>query len=156
MTKKKKALVIMIVSTVIVIGGSLYLLLAKQEPFQTKEKTIELSVFTQDKKAAETGDCSVTKKELVKVSENTNIADATLEFLFADELAQYGEYDSVTISGGLAKVFVKNSTLPDGRPYSALSSCEIGHLTSVTKNNLTQYGEIEFVELYSPEGKIEF
>lgn len=112
------------------------------------EKMI-LTVFIQDKKAAEISDCGVTQKVTYEIPRTTGVANASLKLLFENELAQYGEYDSVTIENAIAKVKLKNE-------IPSLSSCQVGHLTSVLTDTLTQYSTIKSVELYSPTQKIEF
>jgi len=155
MTKKKKGIVLMSVGVLILIAsGVFYYFYSPQEP--RVGNTISVDVYIQDKKVAATSDCAVTEKVSVTIPEASNIADASLTFLFEEELEQYGEYERVDIAEGVAKVFLKSNTLPSGAPLGSLSSCQIGHLTSVLQDTLTQYGEVEFVELHSPEGKIEF
>lgn len=156
MTKKKKGLLMMATSLMFIVAcGVFYYFHSPQgEPAMTTEMSVD--VYIQDKEIAAASDCSTIKKIAVQIPKTSDIADASLAFLFGEELAQYGEYDHVEVAGNVAKVFLKNSILPSGAPISSLSSCQVGHITSVLEGTLTQYGEIEFVELYSPEGKVEF
>lgn len=117
---------------------------------------MSLTVYIQDKAALAADRCDATKAVVYKVSKTTAVADTSLKLLFKDELANYGIYSSVSIENTVAKVQLTHNNLPSGRPYSSLSSCEIGHLTSVLTDTLTQYDSIKSVQLYSPTGKIEF
>jgi hypothetical protein len=84
------------------------------------------------------------------------IADASLKILFSDELSNYGKYKSINVVNGVAKVMLESDLTPKGLPLSSLSSCESSHLLSVLKNTLTQYDTIKSVELYSPQGLVQF
>ena len=84
------------------------------------------------------------------------MADASLKILFEKELAQYGVYKSVTVSGGVAKVMLDSENMQSGFPIGGLSSCESGHLLSVLEDTLTQYSAIKSIEVFSPKGRIEF
>ena len=117
---------------------------------------MSLTLYVQNKEVAQKSDCGVTKKVIYQVPKTTAVADASLKILFGNELSQYGVYKSVSISNGVAKVMLVSDNMPSGFPISALSSCQISHLTSVLKDTLTQYSTIKSVELYSPRGKIEF
>lgn len=119
-----------------------------------KPESMPLTVYIQDKSVANR--CDATKAVTYQVPKTTGVADASLDLLFKEELSNYGVYSSVNIENTVAKVQLKNDTLPSSRPYSSLSSCEVGHLTSVLKDTLTQYGSIKSVQLYSPQGKIQF
>jgi hypothetical protein len=118
--------------------------------------SIPLTLYIQDKAALAADRCDATVKTTYQVPKTTAVADASLALLFAEELAYYGVYKSVRITNGVAQVNLTANTLPDGRQYSSLSSCESGHLTSVLRDTLTQYNTITSVELYRPAGKIEF
>lgn len=118
-------------------------------------ESMTLSVYTQDKNKLASS-CGITKKETFQIPKTLAVADASLRFLFTEELSMYGVYQSVTIEDKIAKIQLASDTIPTGRPYSSLSSCEVEHLTSVLKETLTQYDSITSVELYSPEGKIDF
>jgi hypothetical protein len=122
----------------------------------TSGEQMSLGVYIQNKEIAKTSDCGVTKKIAVQVPKTTAVADASLKFLFGDELSAYGVYKSVGVSGGVAKVVLTSDNTPSGRPMGGLSSCESSHLMSVLKDTLTQYSTIKSVEIYSPKGKIEF
>jgi hypothetical protein len=119
-------------------------------------ETMSLTLYVQDKEIAQKSDCGVTKKVIYQVPKTTAVADASLKILFGDELSQYGVYKSVSITNSVAKVMLVSDNMPSGFPITALSSCQISHLTSVLKDTLTQYSTIKSVELYSPRGKIEF
>lgn len=121
----------------------------------TDEK-MDLVVYLQDKDIAATSDCRVTKKTTIQVPKTVAVANASLEFLFSDELKAYGVYDSVEIVNGTAKVMLKSDMTPAGSPISSLSSCQSGHLLSVLKDTLTQYDTIKSVKLYSPKAEIIF
>lgn len=108
-----------------------------------------LTVYVQNKKIAEMTDCEATQKITYEIPRTTQVADASLKILFENELAEFGEYDSVTVVNNVARVKIKNE-------IQSLSSCEAGHLTSVLTDTLTQYPTITSVELYSPKTKIEF
>jgi hypothetical protein len=118
--------------------------------------SMQLTLYIQDKAALAADRCDATVKVTFQVPKTTAVADASLALLFAEELAYYGVYKSVRIANGVAQVNLAGNTLPDGRQYSSLSSCESGHLTSVLRDTLTQYNTITSVELYRPAGKIEF
>lgn len=117
---------------------------------------MSLDVYIQDKEVARTSDCSVTKKITYQVPKTLAVADASLKILFEGELAKYGVYKSVSISNGVAKVILQSNMTTTGYPISSLSSCESGHLLSVLNDTLTQYKNIKYVEIFSPQGKIEF
>lgn len=118
--------------------------------------TMSLNLYVQDKEIAKIRDCGVTKKVIYQVPKTSAVVDASLKILFANELSQYGVYKSVVVSDGLARITLASSNTPSGRPISGLSSCESSHLMSVLQDTLTQYSSIKKVEIYSPEGKIEF
>ena len=122
----------------------------------TSPELMSLTLYVQNKEIAQKSDCGVTKKVIYQVPKTTAVADASLKILFGNELSQYGVYKSVSISNGVAKVMLASDIMPSGFPISALSSCQISHLTSVLKDTLTQYSTIKSVELYSQKGKIEF
>jgi hypothetical protein len=109
--------------------------------------SMPLSIYIQDKEKLATS-CSVTKKVTFQVPKTAGVADASLKLLFDEELSIYGVYKSVVIENTVAKVQLANNL--------SLSSCEIGHITSVLEDTLTQYNTIKSVELYSPQGKIDF
>ncbi len=118
--------------------------------------TMNLVVFLQDKKVAESSDCGATYSKTITVPQTVAVAEASLEYLFANELSQYGDFGSVIIKDSVAQVTIVNEQDPDGLWISSLSSCESRHLTSVLNDTLTQYDSIDSVELYSLNGKIEF
>lgn len=122
----------------------------------TSGEQMSLDVYIQNKEIAKTSDCGVTKKITVQVPKTTAVADASLKYLFSEELSAYALYKSVSVSGGVAKVVLTSDNTPSGRPIGGLSSCESSHLMSVLKDTLTQYSTIKSVEIYSPKGKIEF
>jgi len=121
----------------------------------TTDQTV-LNLYLQDKEIAATSDCSATYPVSYLVPKTTSVADASLRILFSKELARYGVYKSVSIVNGVAKVMLQSDLDPKGNPIGALSSCESGHLMAVIRDTLTQYSTIKSVELYSPDGKIEF
>lgn len=118
--------------------------------------TMDLVVYLQDKEEMITNDCGITYAKTIQVPKTKAVADASLRYLFSDELAQYGEYQSVRINNGVAEVTLEKDQDPTGRNIASLSSCEARHLFSVLLDTLTQYDTINSVELYSPSGKIEF
>jgi hypothetical protein len=144
--------VIAIIIAIILIGFGIYIYTERTE----KEEMMSLSLYIQNKEVARTSDCGVTQKVTYQVPKNTAIADASLKILFENELARYGVYESVSISDGVAKVLLASINTPAGYPIGSLTSCESRHLLSVLKDTLTQYPTIKSVEIYSPEGKIEF
>jgi len=118
--------------------------------FGSSEK-MDLSVYIQDVVAAQGSDCGITKKVTVQVPKTTGVADASLRYLFANELSKYATYSSVRIEGSVAKVMLENDKTPSGYLISGLSSCQGRHLFAVLKDTLTQYENIKSVELYSDE-----
>ncbi len=142
----------------VLVGGVVFIYAEIRDPNHGRKaaEMMALTLYVQDKEAARTKDCGVTIKETRLVPKTTAVADTSLKMLFASELSQYGTYKSVSISNGIAKVELQNNKTASGNPISSLSSCEIIHLTSVLNTTLTQYPTINSVELYSPEGKIEF
>lgn len=122
----------------------------------TESQMMSLNIFIQDKEAALTRDCGITKKVTYQIPKTVGVADTSLKILFEDELSRYGVYDSVSISNMTAKVILKSDMTPSGEGLNTLTSCEIRHLQSVLEDTLTQYPSIEIVEIYSPKGKIEF
>jgi hypothetical protein len=133
----------------IVIAGIGFHLFSQKQEVVTEPTTMSLTLYVQDQEAAATSDCSVTQQEVVEVPYTSAVADASLKILFEDELSRYGTYRSVAVSDKKAMVTIEKN-------FNSLSSCEVLHLTSVIEDTLTQYDTIESVELYSPEGKIEF
>jgi ABC-type uncharacterized transport system YnjBCD permease subunit len=121
----------------------------------TTSELMLLTVFIQDKEAARVRDCRITKKVTYQVLKTSAVADASLKLLFRDELSRYGIYKSVTITDGVAKVMLQSDKGSAGY-LTSLTSCEVGHLLSVLNDTLKQYKTITKVELYSPEGRIEF
>jgi hypothetical protein len=117
---------------------------------------MNITVHLQDKEVALKSDCGVTYPKIVKVPKTKGVADASLKYLFTNELSQYGKYESILIKENIAQVVISNENDPMGLKISSLSSCESGHLLSVLNDTLTQYENIKSVELYSPFGKIEF
>jgi predicted lipoprotein with Yx(FWY)xxD motif len=127
-----------------------------KDSLATTTKLMTLVVYRQNKDEAVLRDCGITYPEKIQVLKTTAVADASLAYLFNNELARYGEYQSVKIEDGVAKVTINNPADPTGLFTSSLSSCESGHLFSVLEDTLTQYDSVTSVELYSPTGKIEF
>lgn len=132
------------------------------EPTQTNSSPTETGegmnvvVYLQDKEVAIHSDCGVTYPTTITIPKTKAVADASLKYLFKDELSHYGAYKSVAIKNGVAQVTVSNTIDSTGRTISSLSSCEISHLVAVLSDTLTQYESITSVELYSPSGKVEF
>lgn len=147
--KKNKTIILLI----IIIIGIIWFAVTNN---YSKQNDINLIVYLQDKKAALSSDCSVTYPKKIKVSRTEAVADASLKYLFKNELSQYGDYKSVTIKNGVARVTISTISDPIGRKISSLSSCEAGHLFAVLEDTLTQYETITSVELYSSSEKIEF
>ncbi len=119
-------------------------------------QTMSLNVYIQNKEVVERSDCRVTRKVSYTIPKTFAVADASLRILFSDELKRYGEYESVIILDGVARVSLKSDMAPDGKAIGSLSSCEVGHLNAVLHDTLTQYPTIKKVELYAPSGKVEF
>lgn len=119
-------------------------------------ESMNLVVYLQDKNAAISSDCGVIYAKNIQVAKTTGVADASLKYLFQNELSQYGNYESVVIKDGVAQVTISNDNDPSGLKNSSLSSCESRHLFAVLNATLIQYQSIKSVELYSPSGKIEF
>lgn len=119
-------------------------------------QTMSLTVYKQDKSAVAANRCDATKSVTYQVPKTAAVADASLKLLFGEELASYGVYKSVSIESGIAKIQFAGTATPSGRPYSSLSSCEIGHVTSVLDDTLKQYSSIKSVQLYSPQGRVQF
>ena len=134
--------------------GVFYYFYSPQENLPPETTTITL--YIQDKQAAATTDCTITLPVTRIIPKTEGIADASLKILFEEELASYASYESVTITNGVARVNLRNEGDPNGYRLSGLSSCEGGHLISVLTDTLTQYGEVEFVEIWTSEGKVEF
>jgi hypothetical protein len=161
--KKESAVSLAIaIIAIILIGFGIYIYTEKKGGVsdttsnKPSEELMSLSLYVQDKEVAKTSDCGVTQKVTYQVLRTVAVADTSLKMLFEDELSQYGTYDSVTISDKVAKIMLKSDTTSTGRSIASLSSCESGHLLSVLRDTLTQYPTIKSVEIYSPEGKIEF
>lgn len=126
---------------------------------ETKESDMEMmsiTVFIQDKEAARTSDCSITVPVVYEIPKTQAVLDASLKTLFEEELVRYGTYESVEIVDTTARVNLATSDTQSGASLSSLSSCEVGHLTSVLTDTLTQYDGFDSVEIYSPEGLVEF
>jgi hypothetical protein len=155
MTKKKKGIFLMSTSALFIIACAFFLYFYSPQKNQNIE-TMTVTLYIQDKQAAATTDCTVTLPVERAVPKTEGIADASLKILFEEELASYASYESVTIANGVARVNLRNNGDPNGYTLSGLSSCEAGHLMSVLNDTLTQYGEVEFVEIYTEAGKIEF
>lgn len=117
---------------------------------------MSLTIFTQDTTAAETSDCGITRSRTIQVLRTAGVADASLRYLFDNELSTYSEYDSVVINNQIARVNLASNLTPAGAPLSSLGSCQSQHLTSVLQDTLEQYGSISSVELYSPSGLVQF
>lgn len=122
----------------------------------TEITQMDLVVYHQDVEAAITSDCGITIATTIQVPQTKAVADASLKYLFTDELDQYGEYESVVIKDGVAQITVTNEDDPTGLKLSSLSSCESRHLFSVLGDTLMQYNTITSIELHSPVGKVEF
>jgi len=120
------------------------------------EEVSNLVVYLQDKDAALKSDCGITYPKNIQVSKTTAVADASLKYLFENELSEYGNYESVVVKDNVARVTISNDNDPSGLKISSLSSCESTHLRAVLEDTLTQYKTITSVELYSPLEKIEF
>ena len=127
-----------------------------EETTEPKEDMMELVVYLQNKEEALYNDCGITYPQTIEVPQTTAVVDASLEYLFANELARYGTYESVTILDGVAKIVISHDGDPQGYTIAALSSCESRHLYKVIEDTLTQYESIESIELFSPTSKIEF
>lgn len=120
------------------------------------DEVMDLVVYLQDKNAAISSDCGITYPKNIQVPKTTAVADASLTYLFENELSKYGNYESVVIKDSVAEVTISNDNYPSGRKISSLSSCESSHLFTVLEDTLTQYEAITSVDLFSPSGKIEF
>lgn len=157
-TTQKNFTAKLLISILLILAiGGVYIFTSQKSSIQSPSpKSISIDLYIQDKEIARTSDCSVTQKITIQVPETSDIIDTSLSMLFADELSEYGTYDSVTIEDTIAKVLLTSDTTSTGRPIGSLSSCESGHLLSVLHDTLTQYETITSVELYSPNGPIEF
>lgn len=113
------------------------------------QEMMNLTVYIQDKAAVETVNCDTTKIQEFRIPRTAAVADASLKILFEKELEKFGTYKSVNIANGIAEILI------DER-FTSLSSCESQHLMSVLEDTLTQYDTVKSIELYSPQGKIEF
>ncbi len=122
----------------------------------TSPELMSIDLYIQNKEIAQTSDCGVTQKVTYQVPQTSAVADASLKILFDTELSQFGRYDSINVTNGIARVLLESANTPSGRALSSLSSCESNHLTSVLEDTLTQYDSITRVELFSPQGEIEF
>lgn len=160
---KKNITIILLL--LIVIGGGYFLYNQKQNTPDTEKATEEganvekmnIAVYVNDEAgSSEFLDCTINKKITVQVPKTEAVADASLRFLFSDELSKYGVYKSVEIASGTAKIMLESDMTPAGYPIGSLSSCQSQHLLSVLKDTLTQYPTIQTVELYSPKGQILF
>jgi hypothetical protein len=98
-------------------------------------------------------DQGATRPIIIQVPQTTAVADASLEWLFENELSQYGSYNSVTINNQVAFVSLKNTNLPGERPFSSLSSAESLHLITTISNTLIQYPSISQVILLDGNDK---
>lgn len=127
-----------------------------KKPMVTNKEMMSLNLFIQDKAAAATTDCGITKQVAYQVPKTTAIADASLKYLFSDELKRYGTYQSVRISNGVATVLLESDTTADGSKIGSLSSCEVRHLLSVITDTLTQYSTVQSIKLSTPQGEIMF
>jgi hypothetical protein len=154
-----KKIIIVLILTGIVIMGIVYFYTKKPtsiiEPIPNEEM-MDLTLFLQDKEIAKIRDCGATYKVIRQIPKTTGVLHASLKILFEEELSRYGQYDSVKIKDQVAQVMLKSSTTQSGSPIGSLSSCEVQHLMSVLDDTLTQYPGVFSVELFSPEGKIEF
>lgn len=159
--KRIKTLLIIFVVSIIIVAVIAYFDIKKNTELQFDhppfvDDLVDGIIFVQDKEVAKEKDCGVTVKKIVKLPKTSGAMEFSLAILFNSELSRYGKYDSLTVQDGVAKVMLRSSTTPSGAPLSSLSSCEVQHLTSVLKDTLTQYPGISTVQLYSPEGKVEF
>jgi len=123
---------------------------------EVQNRTMTLVLYLQDKQEAVARDCGVTIPTSFQVPHTTGVVDLSLRRLFEEELANFGTYDSVRIVDGVAQVTLKNDRTASGSTFGALSSCESRHLMSVLNDTLAQYDTINSVELYTPQGKVEF
>lgn len=122
-----------------------------QQNVQIEEEKTSITIYMQDKETARISDCSVTIPIVFEVSSSVDVLDTSLKMLFQEELSQYGEYNSVTVLDTIASVFINSD-----RNLGSLSSCEIGHITSVLTDTLTQYDGVATVEIYANQEKVEF
>jgi len=149
--KGSAVLSIIVIVILVIIGGSVYAYINKK----SSEKII-LTLYVQNKEVAAVSDCGVTKKVTYSAPKTTAVADASLKILFGEELSRYGVYESVSITSEVARIMLESNNTSQGTPISSLSSCESSHLMSVLEDTLTQYDTIQSIELFSPQGKIEF
>jgi hypothetical protein len=117
---------------------------------------MNVMIYLQDKEAVLYSDCGVTYPKEITITKTKAVANASLTYLFENELSQYGSYESVVIKDGVAQITLLNENDPNGYKIAGLSSCESRHLFAVLNETLTQYETINSVELYSLSGKIEF
>jgi len=119
------------------------------------DEAMHLVVYLQDKNEAMKSDCAIAYPKNIQVPKTTAVADASLTYLFENELSQYGNYESVIVKDGVAKVIISTNNMLSDLKFSSLSSCEVGHLTAVIEDTLFQYESISSIEFYSQSGRIE-
>lgn len=124
-----------------------------QPEYTGEGETMLLTFFVQDKEAALTSDCGVTKKIQKEVNKTLAVADTSLKILFEEELAAYGDYQTLNIRDQVAEVVID---MPGTSTISSLSSCEARHLNAVIQDTLTQYPSIKNIEFHSPDGLMEY
>lgn len=116
-----------------------------------ESQKINIVVYIQDKSKVFSETCSAVKPASIVMPKTNSVLDVSLRYLFTEELARYGTYESVKVANGIAKVFIYEK-------MNSYSSCESAHLRSVIENTLTQYPTIQKVELYraGDRSRIEF
>lgn len=128
--------------------------------FEIKKEEIEEKTFTtiyiQDKEIVETTDCSVVKPIQIKIKANEEKYNQIAQYLFDTELKSYANYQKIKLKNRILQIYVESDLRPDGRPLTSLSSCEIAHLYSVLEKTFTQFDEVDSVELFVGESKVEF
>ena len=88
----------------------------------------------------------------VQVPKTEGVANASLKYLFENNLSVYGDYVGVNIINGIAYVTLAGN-LPGERTFSSLSSTEIFDLNTTIYNTLIQYPTINEVILLDLRGQ---
>jgi hypothetical protein len=114
-----------------------------------EHKLMELVVYT-------TSPDGSVEPVTIQTPQTVAIADASLNYLFNNNLSVYGDYRGVTINNEIAYVSLEGN-IPGGRTFSSLSSTEIFDLTQSIEMTLLQYpGISEVVLVDKNENFIEF
>lgn len=153
---KSKILILILLATITIVVIWLTLNDSRTHEDIDTNETTNITVYLQDKNAVLYDDCGITYPKEILIPRTTAVADMSLTYLFENELSQYGNYESVVITDGVAQITLSNQDDPTGLKISSLSSCESRHLFAVLQDTLMQYETIISIELHSPSGKIDF